>query len=60
VLQALDAVLCMTNDAIREHEARLHMMRRMMRVVKVTGINVLDSPHRELLNEGSFVCKRWL
>lgn len=58
-LAALGEVLAMNNEAMREHDRRLEMMRKMMRVVNQTGINVLDAPHRELLCEGSFLCKRY-
>ena len=59
-LDALSTVLSLNNEAIREHDRRLEMMHRMMRIVKQTNVNVLDTPYRELLKEGSFLCKRYV
>ena len=51
-------VAASNNEAIRQMESHVAMMSRMMRVITVTGINVLDEPHRHIVKEGVLQCPK--
>lgn len=58
VLKSIKVVASYNNEAIRDFESRMLMVHKMMYIVKQTNINVLDTPHRQLLKEGVFKCSR--